>query len=72
MINVRSGLSGKEKAAIILISLGPELSGQVLKHLREDQIEELTLEIAGLRRVEPDVADAVLREFHQLCLAKSI
>ena len=70
MINVRSGLSGKEKAAIILISLGPELSGQVLKHLREDQIEELTLEIAGLRRVEPDVADAVLREFHQLCLAK--
>jgi len=70
VIEVRLSLSGKEKAAILLISLGPELSGQVLRHLREDQIEELTLEIATLRRVDPDVADMVLREFHQMCLAK--
>lgn len=70
MIHVRQSLSGIQKAAILLISLGPELSAQVLKHLREDQIEELTLEIASLRRVEPDVADSVLREFHQLCIAK--
>lgn len=70
MIHVRQGLSGKEKAAVLLVSLGPELSGKVLKHLREDQIEELTLEIASLRRVEPDLADSVFREFHQLCLAK--
>ena len=70
MIHVRQSLSGIQKAAILLISLGPELSAQVLKHLREDQIEELTLEIASLRRVEPDVADGVLREFHQLCIAK--
>lgn len=69
-MHMRQGLSGKEKAAILLVSLGPELSSQVLKHLREDQIEELTLEIASLRRVEPEVADGVLREFHQLCLAK--
>ncbi|MGI6129412.1 MAG: flagellar motor switch protein FliG [bacterium] len=67
---MRYGLSGKVKAAILLVTLGTELSSQVLKHLREDQIEELTLEIAGLRSVEADVADAVLKEFHQLCLAR--
>jgi flagellar motor switch protein FliG len=67
---VRQGLSGTKKAAVLLISLGPELSSQVLKHLREDQIEELTLEIASLRRVEPEVADSVFKEFHQIYLAK--
>ncbi|NLG86249.1 MAG: flagellar motor switch protein FliG [Firmicutes bacterium] len=67
---MRQGLSGTKKAAVLLISLGPELSSQVLKHLREDQIEELTLEIASLRRVEPEVADSVFKEFHQIYLAK--
>jgi len=67
---VRQALAGKEKAAILLISLGPELSAQVLKHLREDQIEELTLEIASMRRIDPEVRDRVMEEFHQLCLAR--
>jgi flagellar motor switch protein FliG len=67
---VRQTLDGKQKAAILLISLGPELSGQVLKHMREDEIEELTLEIAGMRKVEAAVRDRVLEEFHELCLAR--
>lgn len=67
---MRRALAGKEKAAILLISLGPELSAKVLKHLREDQIEELTLEIASMRRIEPEVRDRVMEEFHQLCLAR--
>ncbi|HHY92280.1 MAG TPA: flagellar motor switch protein FliG [Firmicutes bacterium] len=67
---MRQALGGKEKAAVLLVALGPELSAQVLKHMREDQIEELTLEIAALRRVEPEVRDKVLEEFHQLCLAR--
>ncbi|MGI6604141.1 MAG: flagellar motor switch protein FliG [bacterium] len=67
---MRQTLDGKQKAAILLISLGPELSGQVLKHMREDEIEELTLEIAGMRKVEAAVRDRVLEEFHELCLAR--
>ncbi|MDF2683094.1 MAG: flagellar motor switch protein FliG, partial [Brevibacillus sp.] len=31
-------LTGRQKAAILLISLGPEISAQVFKHLREDEI----------------------------------
>ncbi len=63
-------MSGKQKAAILLVSLGPELSAQVFKHLREEEIEDLTLEIAGLRKIQPDVRDSVLEEFHDLLMAR--
>lgn len=63
-------LSGKQKAAILLIALGPEVSSQVLKHLREDEIEKLTLEIANQRKIPQDVKDNIISEFHQMCLAK--
>jgi len=64
------GLSGRQKAAILLISLGPEVSAHIFKHLREDEIEQLTLEIANVRKVEPSEKQAVLEEFHQICLAQ--
>ena len=39
------GISGLQKAAILLISLGPERSAGIFKHLKEEEIEELTLEM---------------------------
>ena len=42
-------ISGVQKAAILLISLGPEKSANVFKHLKEDEIEQLTLEIANTK-----------------------
>ena len=39
-------LTGRQKAAIFLISLGPEVSAEIMKHLREDEVETLTFEIA--------------------------
>ncbi len=63
-------LTGKQKAAILLLSLGIDVSAKVMKHLREDEIEELSLEIANLRRVPTDIKDKVLDEFQQICLAQ--
>lgn len=63
-------MSGKEKAAILLVSLGPELSASVFKHLKEDEIEDLTLEIASLKRIQPEVRDEVVEEFHDLVMAR--
>lgn len=63
-------VSGKQKAAILLVSLGPELSASVLKNLGEEDIEDLTLEIAGLRRLDPATRDAVIEEFHDLMMAR--
>ena len=61
--------TGIQKAAILLIALGPERSADIFKHLKEDEIEELTLEIANTRSVSPQVKD-VLNEFYQICLAQ--
>ncbi|MDI6870347.1 MAG: flagellar motor switch protein FliG [Bacillota bacterium] len=63
-------LTGKQKAAILLISLGPELSAKVFKHLREEEIEDLTLEIANLRKVEPELKERVVEEFRELFMAQ--
>ncbi|MBB6674593.1 flagellar motor switch protein FliG [Cohnella nanjingensis] len=63
-------LSGRQKAAILLITLGPEVSAQVFKHLREDEIEQLTLEIANVRKVDAAEKEAILSEFHQICIAQ--
>ena len=53
-------MSGIQKAAILLISLGPEKSATVFKHLKEDEIESLTLEIANTKSVSPDVKESVM------------
>ena len=63
-------LGGLQKAAILLISLGPEMSSQIFKHLKEEEIEELTLEIANTRSITPQMKEAVTNEFYQLCLAQ--
>jgi len=66
----RGVLSGREKAAILLITLGPDLSSQVMKHMKEEDIDILTLEIAGTKRVDQDVRDQVLSEFADMAIAQ--
>ena len=63
-------INGLQKAAILLIALGPEKSASVFKHLKEDEIEELTLEIANTRSITPQLKEDVINEFYQICLAQ--
>lgn len=63
-------LTGKQKAAILLITLGPEISSQVMKNLKDDEIEKLTLEIANQRKVTQELKDEIITEFYELCLAR--
>ncbi|MBQ1682227.1 MULTISPECIES: flagellar motor switch protein FliG [Agathobacter] len=62
--------TGTQKAAILLITLGPEKASAIFQHLKEDEIEELTLEIANTRSVSPQDKEDVLNEFYQVCLAQ--
>lgn len=62
--------NGKEKAAILLISLGPEKSAEIFKHLNEEEIEELTLQIANMRMVSPEVKEEIIQDFYQMALAQ--
>lgn len=65
-----TGLTGRQKAAALLISMGTEVSAQVFKHLNEEEIETLTLEIANTRRITSEERQMVLDEFYQLALAR--
>jgi len=63
-------LNGVQKAAILLITLGPDKAANVFKHLKEDEIEQLTLEIANTRNVSQSLREEVLDEFYEVCLAQ--
>ncbi|PKM47626.1 MAG: flagellar motor switch protein FliG [Firmicutes bacterium HGW-Firmicutes-8] len=63
-------LNGKQKAAILLISLGPEVSAQIYKHLKDEEIEQLTLEIANIRKVSSEDKGVIIAEFFDLLVAK--
>ncbi len=70
MKNEGDRISGVQKAAILLISLGPEKSASIFKHLKEEEIEELTLEIANTRQVSAQVKESIINEFYEVCLAQ--
>jgi flagellar motor switch protein FliG len=55
--------TGRRKAAVLLVTLGSDKAAAVFKHLRDEEIESLSLEMAKLSNVEPEVTDSVLEEF---------
>lgn len=63
-------LTGRQKAAILLIALGPEISANIYKHLTEEEIEKMTLEITSVRKVDAQLKEDVIEEFHQIALAQ--
>ena len=63
-------MNGVQKAAVLLISLGPEKSASIFKHLKDDEIEQLTLEIANTRSVSPQTKEQILSEFYEVCIAQ--
>ncbi len=63
-------LTGKQKAAILVIALGQEASIKLLKHLSEEEIESITLEIASFRNVSSELQEKVFEEFYNLMIAR--
>lgn len=63
-------LTGKQKAAILMISLGLDVSASVYKHLTDEEIERLTLEISNVRSVSPQKKDEIIQEFHETAIAQ--
>ena len=64
-------LTGRQKAAICLVSVRSDVSSEIMKHLREDEVETLTFEIARLETVDAELKDQVLEEFQDLMNAQN-
>src|SRR3954462_14836655 len=62
-------MTGRQKAAVLLVTLGPERASQLFGHLRDDEIEALTLEMAKLRNVDVDTTEAILGEAMEMTAA---
>jgi len=67
-----SEMSGRRKAAILLVLLGPEKAAQVMKHLDETDVEAVTIEIANLGRISEEEKKAVLQEFSEILKAREM
>src|SRR5690625_2215071 len=70
VVRQRQKLTGKQKAAILLISLGPDVSAQIYKHLTDEEIEQLSLEISGVQKVDNELKETIVDQFHQIALAQ--
>lgn len=56
-------LTGPQKAAVVLLALGEEISAQVMKNLTSEEIKLLGLQMSSIRQVKKDVSDEVLQDF---------
>lgn len=65
-------LTGKQKAAAIIISLGADDASKIYKYLKEDEIEQLTYEISKLQHLSPQVMENTLKDFYDLCLTQKV
>ncbi len=63
-------MKGRQKAAALLIALGPEVSAEVLKHFRESEIETLTFEVFQLEKVTEETKGQVLEECYHMAIAR--
>jgi len=63
-------LSNLQKAAVVLISLGPEKSAEILSHLENDQVERIAREIARMEHLDLPTRARVLEEFSRRCRGK--
>ncbi|HVT82748.1 MAG TPA: flagellar motor switch protein FliG [Phycisphaerae bacterium] len=71
MAESTSEISGLRKAAILVLTLEQSIAGEILKHLDEAQIEDLSREIASMGPVAQPMRDEIVNEFYQLALARS-
>ena len=70
LIDDASQLTGAQKAAVFIITVGKQTASEMMKSLKPAEVEKIMLEIAKMRNVKTEVVDAVLKEFYKMMEAK--
>ena len=65
-------LNNKQKAAALMIALGPESAARIFKSMRDEEVEGMTLEIARLGKISSEERRNVVAEFHEMCMAQEV
>jgi flagellar motor switch protein FliG len=66
---VTGRLNGRKKAAVLLVSLGAQRASAIFRHLRDSEIEQLSLEMSQMESVQPDTIEAVYQEASEHMMA---
>lgn len=64
-------LTGAQKAATLLIALGVETASDVLRHLSDAEVEQVSIEVAQLRNAPSELVEAVLLEYRDVARARN-
>ena len=70
MAREKNKLSGLQKAAILFITLGPEVSSPIFKKLPDHEIQKITYEIANISTVSVEERQEILDEFLEMNRAR--
>ncbi len=70
MARKKSDLTGRQKSAVFLVCLGPDVASTILAQLNDSEVETLTFEMARLDKVVPETREEVLYEFNELMMAQ--
>lgn len=65
-------VTGAQKAASVIIALGTDAASKIYKFLREEEVEQLTYEIARTTNLPPDEVENILGDFYNLCLTQKV
>ena len=69
---LRKQITSSERAAAVIVALGVENASGVYKYLREEEIEQLSLEIAKLERMPADEMKQIVDDFYGLCVTQKV
>ncbi|WP_085523980.1 flagellar motor switch protein FliG [Tuberibacillus sp. Marseille-P3662] len=67
---MRADMNSKQKAAILMIALGSDVAASVYQYLSDEEVEQLTLEMANVRKIDKDAKQEVMNQFYQLALGQ--
>ncbi|NLW66080.1 MAG: flagellar motor switch protein FliG, partial [Clostridiales bacterium] len=68
----RGAVAPITKAAAVIVALGSAQASEVYKHLTEDEIERLTLEVARLNSLSPEDLQEIVDDFYGLCTTQKV
>lgn len=66
------GMTAAQKSALVLASVGAENASSIYKHLSDDEVEAISVELARMEYHPIDIVESVLNEFYELCLTQKV
>ncbi|WP_303790461.1 flagellar motor switch protein FliG [Anaerotruncus colihominis] len=68
----KSKLTALQRAAVIIISLGAQRASDIYKFLKEEEVEQLSLEIAKMERLSEEEMQETIEDFYGLCVTQKV